>query len=253
MRTTVVIVCSPEAGIILKVVATIRRQQGVDIIQQTSGHHNQQTRLDLVLEGAREDLKSALRNTNKIDGVFSIKPVGRAKPKGESTQLSNDDTLSVAMKIADAYPDIEDLLAGYKESLGEGESEKNEALYQLGIQVAELRNLESAPLDAKLGLDELVKIRMMPDLAMLAEAQFDEDGIKVMRSIFTKPKKKAKTSKSFSFSLGAFDYEVNKCEFLRGYMQGLVFQGGQFNSVKVNETYCRTEGQPYCLFEFSQE
>jgi len=251
MRTTVIIVCSPEAGIILKVVATIRRQQGVDIIKQTSGHHNQQTRLDLVLEGAREDLKSALRSTNKIDGVFSIKPIGRAKPKDESTQISNDDTLSIAMKIADAYPDIEDLLAAYKESLGDGE--KNEALYQLGIQVAELRNLESAPLDARLGLDELVKIRMMPDLAMLADAQFDEDGIKVMRSIFTKPKKKVKTSKGFSFSLGGFDYEVNKCEFLRGYMQGLVFQGGQFDSVKVHETFCRTEGQPYCLFELSQE
>ncbi|MFT5611645.1 MAG: hypothetical protein ACI9LU_002150 [Polaribacter sp.] len=240
MRATVTIICSPVAGIILKVIATIRRQKNVQIIKQTSGRHNQQTRLDLILVGPKADLKSAVRNTKKIDGVFSIKPKPRTKPK--------DDILSIVIKAANDYPNIEDLLAAYKDGLDEGE--KNERLYQLGIRVAELRNIETGPFDARLGLDELVKIRLMPDLAMLADAQFDEDGIKVMRSIFTKPKKKAEAR---SFFLGAFDHEVNKCDFLRGYLQGLVFQAGQFDSVKVHETFCRTEGQPYCLFELSQE
>jgi hypothetical protein len=259
MLINITIVCDSQAGVILRIVGSIKRG-GVSIVGQSTKHQDDRTIIDLSLEGKPNSLKAALRETAAMDNVVSVKLKRPTEPGTNSeasagsrtpSQRSDGEPSAIAQQVATAFPDIEELLADYKDTL---EADTTAAtMRELGQQVAELRKQHLATsLDDSWNLADLIEQWLIPEIAKISKAQFDEEGLKLMSSIFTKPQKKNKSAKGFGFSLGAFDDAPSRCDFLSGYMQGLISQAKQLNGVSVTESFCRNEGQPYCLFEANE-
>ena len=110
------------------------------------------------------------------------------------------------------------------------------------------------PAQASDTLIDIVENEVITELGDIATAEYAregfETGLKIIVSEFTKPHKS--TSAMDLDSLGTLGNSTVKCDFLAGYIEGMIRLMPGFSEVEVSETRCRNEGHPYCLFEFDE-
>lgn len=249
MQTNLSIKCTKRTGILVRTISALRKAS-FSITQQYTEEHGSYSLFRLSIQGpttSSEDFSKILGN---IDGILSVQvhvpDVSIPKSKAfEEQPLHQEDS---AVQIAQAYPNIEQLVAQRKLY------DKNTAPHEmraLGVNVATLRG-DQLPLIAQgAPLDEFIRSQVIPELLPIAQAHISEGGLKVLSSIFTKPENRQKKGfQAFGFSMAVIDAGQDRCDFLCGYIQGMMNRAKWLMPLNINETYCRKEGQPFCLFEF---
>ena len=256
MQIKLSIRCSKVAGILARAIVALRRAK-FKVVSQHTEERNDGTFIELIVEGTASDTDRLTQVVSSLDGVLSVEAHSEASDEqpsfGATSELKLESLSDSANRIAKEFPDIEVLVDHQRTQY-----EKDEAAQQmrsLGISVATLREQHFAGIRPGDSIEQIIRSHLIADIAPFADAQYDDDGLKIMSSIFTKPKKTAKPEKKrgFGFSLGSIDTNIEKCDFLCGYVQGIVDHANWLNRMQVTETYCRREGQPFCLFEFTND
>ena len=84
---------------------------------------------------------------------------------------------SRAVAIAEAFPDILDLVNSYRDTIAPDQAP--ELMFALGVEVAALRTTSFAPVEDSVAINQFATTRLMPDIAGLANAEFSDEGLKV--------------------------------------------------------------------------
>ncbi|MEO0368382.1 MAG: hypothetical protein AAF197_06290 [Pseudomonadota bacterium] len=253
MQLNLSIKSDKSPGVLARVIVALRRFK-LNLTDQQMIEQEDHRLLSVTAEGPNVDLETLLSAINDVKGVM-LAATGDAAATpatiaatANPTKTVSEDFSSIAARLIGSYPDIGDMVGEYRDLLEDDQAA--ELMFALGIEVAGLRMSALANDKTYDSLDTFIAELLIPDMQGLAKTEFDQEGLKVMSSVFTKSKKGKKTS-GFSFSLGALD-DADKCDFLSGYMQGVLENTKGMEYVHVGETFCRNEGHPYCLFEFDQ-
>ena len=249
MRIEINITADKSPGVLAKVIVALRRLS-LNLAQQQMTEYDDTRLLELVVQGAQEVNTDTLVATMLgISGIEQAVIVGNEAPKvvqpveeQPQTPIQGD---SLAVEIANAFPNIGDLVTNQLESLKPELAV--ESMFALGMEVAQLRKDNFVELPMQVTMDTFIRDRLIPDIQAFSKLEVGDEGLKVLSSVFSKTKK----ASGFGFQLGGPD-GLAKCDFLSGYIQGMLEATPSMEYSHVEETMCRKEGQPYCLFEFEQ-
>ncbi len=247
MRTELTIKCDKSPGVLARVIVALRRFDA-NLTKQKMTEAEDHRMLALTVEGPNmpvSNLLNAVMAIPGVDEVLSGADLPQAAVTSSPVRNAGD---SAAVAIAEAFPDILDLINAHRATLAQEQAP--ELMFALGVEVATLRRDAFADVPDTLSVSEFISTRVLPELAGLGDVDMADDDVRVLSSIFSKPKKGQKAS-GFGFRLGSAD-TLEKCDFLSGYLQGMMEVTPAMRYGHVEETMCRKEGQPYCLFHFEQ-
>ena len=243
--------CEEAPGLLAKIVVAIR---AVGLEPENQKFRNNDgvrlVRFDFT-SGSQELVVSAMKAVKKIDGVNKAKAY-RAKDPG--TEGASFDLNDYIQKASDEYPNIDGLVAEVREA-HEDPEEASEQLAAFGRGVARARFQNGAiAQDGTLTIEETLAAIANEELKDLASSEYVsegfETGLMVNKSIFTAT---GDSKSSHVGTFGSLESEAHRCDFLAAYIQEALnlSLGNTDSSITVEETRCRNEGHPYCLFEYS--
>ncbi|MDX1410442.1 MAG: hypothetical protein R3330_19965, partial [Saprospiraceae bacterium] len=145
---------------------------------------------------------------------------------------------NVVDQIVAAYPKILHIVDAFEAEIKDA-GERARRMVTLGEQVG-LRMMQG-----KTDLDDCNNIRdalavVIPILKPLADAHAIGPEIHIRISIFTR--------RQVNTMDLVFGSEASKCDFLTGFIQGLVNSAPMLPQVQVTESMCRTNGDEECVF-----
>ena len=244
MQIDITIVSDKSPGVLARVIVALRKA-GLNLTQQQMVEADDHRVFTLSAQGLGAD-KGQLKGTiEAIAGVNSVQMAGLAEaaaPVAEPAVTASSEG-SLAQRLAQQFPAIGDAVEQYQADLPAASA--SELLFALGKEVAEHRLKVLPSVADDVSIKAFINERLLPDLAELADAERDGDQLKVLSSIFSKGKK----ASGFGYPMGGAGTLI-KCDFLSGYIQGLLEAVPALRYGHVEEVMCRKEGQPYCLFEF---
>ena len=245
-----VIACEKSPGILSKIVVTIRRS-GNEIVSQEIDDSGKDRVIDIDFTATQEQAKKLYREFQGISNVYNIKAYASNKTNKPNVERGLDGNVA---KIVANFPDIGEVVLAQRKQYDE--TEVVSQMFETGLKVATKR-INSGDVvigDQKNDLVAAIKQTLVPELRLLGEVEYVEEGFEtglmVMSSVFTKAAAK-KTSGAVN-TFASLESGAARCDFLSGYIMGVVnaaMDAGTY-SYDVQETRCRNEGHPYCLFEF---
>lgn len=247
MLTELTIKCDKSPGVLARVIVALRRFE-VNLTQQQMTEADDHRMLALKVEGPSMPVSNLLNAVLAIPGVEEVVSGADAPQAAAPSAPVRNAGDSPAVAIAEAFPDILDLINTHRATLAQEQAP--ELMFALGVEVAFLRRGTFADVPDAITVGEFISARILPELSGLGTADTSDEGVRVLSSIFSKPKKGHKAS-GFGFPLGSVDV-VEKCDFLSGYLQGMMEITPAMRYGHVEETMCRKEGHPYCLFRLEQ-
>ena len=248
MQIKLSIACDPTPGILAKVIVAMRRA-GVKIVEQHGTQRENDHLLELTVEGTEAESSHFEDVVKVVRGVNSVESEAVHSFNADEEPLTHATDSEVATRISQVYPDIQEIIDAQIEHYDN--SEVAAQMYSIGVQVSALRKDSFPAVTDGSELSDVINNRVLPDIADLGKSEYDGKSLKVLSSIFTKSSKKKKSG--FGFSLGAIESDSAKCDFLCGYMQGILDNTLGSENLEVKETFCRKEGQPFCQFDFSNK
>ena len=258
MQTKLSIKSDKSPGVLARIVVALHRVH-LNLTQQQRAEAEDHTAITQMVEGPAMPQGELVKILTAIPGVLEllsdVQPQAAEASQGSSGAAATESSgptraagESRAVAIAGAFPNILDLVNSYRDTLAPDQAP--ELMFALGVEVAALRAESLEPVEDGVAIDRFAALRLMPDIAGLADAEYSDEGLKVLSSVFSKPQKGQKAS-GFGLRFGNVD-AVEKCDFLSGYIQGVLEVTPGMQYVHVEETMCRKEGQPYCLFHFDE-
>lgn len=247
MQARVTLRCAKQHGVLARVITALRRTG-----YQLNSYHIQDSGGTSLLTLNIEGETSSKQITKLFAATRGVLEVDFSSKGGDSGAAAAYDPLGMletdlVQELARKYPDISQSLNQYQSSLNIKAAPLH--LHRLGKNVATIR-AQSIPLPSSLDFAEVVNDYLLPELAPIAYAELDDAGLKVLSSIFTGPRPgRPKTFKAFGLSLELTSIDRGRCDFLCGYIQGMLAKATWLPPMTVSEVYCRNEGQPYCLFD----
>ena len=239
--------CAKQHGVLARVITTLRRS-GYELNSHSILDCGKTSLLTLKIESeATADQITEL--FTKTKGVLEIEFSDTDELVGVSTAGDSPRMFEIELvrEMARKYPDISTLLNQYQRNLDRKTAPDD--LHRLGKNVA-TRRAQTVPLSSTLGFTDVVNDYLLPELAPIAYAELSDAGLKVLSSIFTGPRPgRPKTFNTFGMSLELASVDRGRCDFLCGYIQGMLAKATWLQPRGVSEVYCRNEGQPYCLFD----
>ncbi|MDG1905547.1 MAG: hypothetical protein P8I38_07960 [Arenicella sp.] len=250
-----------SAGVLARIIVALRRIN-LHLAQQKMIEAADHLQIDLIVEEpeiSEIELSGIIR---AIPGVLEL--LSDEEPElyfeassVDSFEPSSDADISYgsrgftdprAVAIAEAFPNIIELVIEYRESLANDQA--SELMFALGVEVAALRADMFKTVQEKPEMAEFATSRLIPDITGLANVEYSDGGLKVLSSVFTQDQEEQKPG-LFGFRFGRAE-KVEKCGFLNGYIQGVMEVTPGMKYVHVEESNCRMDGDPYCLFRFNE-
>jgi hypothetical protein len=250
MHARIVVTSSTESGILASVIVSIRKS-GVEVEKHHSEDKGDEREMSFDVSATKQELLAIRNNVLKLSGVDGVKVYGlKSAAEGQAAPASPPTEGSVAQRISQAYPNILEIINEHLDTIDKQDAA--DELHKIGLEVAALRKEKLMP--DKVGGDivDIVEKNVIAELKGIATAEYAKDGfetgLKIIVSEFTKPRV---TGGAMALdSLGTLGSSTVKCDFLSGYMEGMVKLVSGSNDIEVTEIRCRNEGHPYCLFEF---
>lgn len=254
--------CQKSPGILSQIVVATRRSSS-DIKSQQIDDDGEHRIVTLDFAATKDEAKKLYQFLKQSPGIFDVKAYStkdeakakQAKKKTKQAVRSVGSDGNDVSRIGASFPDIEELVLDVREQFS-ADSVASE-MYSIGLDVAadRIENEEVELVENTGSLDDIIKNAVLPQLKLLGDADYVEEGFEtglmVMSSIFTKPSEGSKTS-SIGNTFGSLESAAIRCDFLSGYIAGVVNAGSEDDAYTVRESRCRNEGHPYCLFEFDR-
>lgn len=230
-------------GVLARVIGTIH-SAGLQFERHQLDDSGLTVRLSVHAQGKLGDIKLLESKLKSVKGVIEVLGI-----RGQDgAQLGTSVAQGIVQQIVEAFPEIVQLLAQHREQV---QSElQSAALHRLGVEVALIRS-NNLSVPQNLPLDEGLDLFLAPLLEGLALPEIYENEIRVARSIFTSADntgQRPRLGLKAAFGLGP----PTRCDFLAGYIEGAI-QHLTSSQYQVTETYCRKDGQPFCLFALQHQ
>ena len=249
MQIRLTVRCLKRAGTLARIISTLRRAD-FNIVNQNSEDLGLELLIKLVVRGSATNTQDFERIIDQIDGVLSVKTDIPPTPRSGYVAKLPGNQGDPANRIALAYPNIGALVGAERKRYPREQASAKQRT--LRLRVASIRANAIPQIVRGASLTDIAKDQIVPEILPIARAEIGDSGLKVLSSIFTEPSSRPRKGlRAFGFSMAsAIDSDAERCDFLCGYIQGILDLADWLRELKVNEVYCRSEGQPFCLFEF---
>ncbi len=183
------------------------------------------------------DLRSQLTELAMVQGVEEIS-TGEAASAGRPSGLEVPGDL--VDRIVTSYPKIMPYIQSYEERVAK-DPQRVAKLKQLGVESGRKFAAALDPGSSETVTDVIDDV-VLPAIGSIAEASRSGDTVVVPVSLF---------SRRVVTSMDLFSGDDENCDFLCGFIQGLVSSSPGHESVSVTETRCRANGDPACVFSLT--
>lgn len=182
----------------------------------------------------KEDLRSRLSDIEVVQSVEDISS-GESAPARRAAEV--EVSVELVNRIVASYPKIMPHIQNYEEQIAK-DPQRVEKLKQLGVEAGRrfAAALEPGSLES---LSDVIDDVVLPGIGSIAEASRSGDTVVVPVSLF---------SRRVVTSMDLFSDDDQKCDFLCGFIEGLVSSSPGYESVSVTESRCRANGDPACVF-----
>lgn len=247
MRVKLAITCGKSSGVLASIVVTMRKAD-IPIHDQQHKDLGDFRVVELQVTSTKPELTAVRTRLLSMADIIEVKAyaIKTVAPVEAAPSSSNQ----VVSKLLLNFPNVASTVVAYSAELEH--SERPQTLFDLGMEVAEQRKDELASVSPNANMAETVNQRVIPDLSGMATLEYAEEGyetgLKIMVSDFTRPELNEEKSSTIH-TFGSLEADASRCDFLAGYIQGVLRSNPSTSQVSVEEIHCRNEGHPYCLFE----
>jgi predicted hydrocarbon binding protein len=144
--------------------------------------------------------------------------------------VGNKTEKEVLQEISRAFPDVSAIVLKYAVSLSAGT--RSESLFGLGNKIGRAIYKRDFALGSPLKVPAAWRRMVAPAVGNFGETEVDDESISLLNSPF-------RSSNSAS---------VDCCEFVTGFIQGLLDVGPYTKETTVREAECKSKGAPQCTF-----
>ncbi len=228
MNAIVTILVEKSAGVLSAVVLKLSpkgyRLESHKTMAAEPGHHRM--RLHLKCPGtALDQVERDVQLLGHDIRVEKIELDGAHDALDNSTRTQKE----VLGDIAQAFPDVSQIVRRYGSALSDEMRAKS--LFDLGAKTGRATYKRDYSLGSPLKMPAAWRRVIVPALRNFGDARADDASVTLLNCPFC--------------SAGS---EVNCCEFVTGFVQGLLDAGPYTQGKRVRETACGSKGDPGCTF-----
>ncbi|HXO20835.1 MAG TPA: 4-vinyl reductase [Thermoanaerobaculia bacterium] len=237
MQTRLSLAAKKREGLLAQIGAEVFRG-GFQLLDPkvTTPHDPEVYEITLIVEGPEPAVPQLKVNLKALEGVFEVDNVFPENGGGAAAPADLEARLQAAFAaVVDSYPHIATPVQEFASSLDA--AVRPAAVFSLGQRVGKREYKKSFSLGSPLKLE--LALRRMAVLALRPFARAESEGSSVR--VLSCP---------FCINLRAAE---PCCDFLAGFLQGLLEANPLTAGVRVKEVRCRACGDPDCTFSCTLE
>jgi predicted hydrocarbon binding protein len=230
MQNTISILVSKRQGLLAQIVAALVGE-GCKLLRQAVSQADDPTlqRFTLTVEGPEATVQNLPRLLLRFGDVESQAHGAAATAAASAPPV---DVEAAMGEIVAAFPDVAERVRGLARSLPA--ASRSETLSSLGERLGRREYQRSYALGSPLKLEHALRRMVLPAVRQLARVELEGSVLRVSECPFC----------------AASRAEPPGCDFLVGFVRGLLHAAPATAGAMVREARCRAAGGPYCELEF---